>query len=586
MKILKSLLTIAFISLGTVAILKPDRAIAAEKIGFSVPFLGKFHVMVEDLEIFAESGEITPSFAFYTKFLDQESLDKFRQVLQTSISDDPVEVYRITNNSMGKDALRRLGKVVYTHPERNGLYPIRSALISAAAEPDGLTPINFLRHFPTEEIQLNTQIILAIAKEARNLFEYKYTTVTAIAKQSEQEIALSQESAPDSNFGELLDLTQPGQYKVRRREMSFSTDSPSQTSRDFNRDYNLLVNIYLPTESKKLAPLVVIAHGFGAKGSDYDEIAIHLASYGYIVAIPEHGGRDNNYQKALLRGEKGEDINRIEFYSRPQEISHVLDRLETHPDFRDNINWSQVGVLGHSLGGTTAFLVSGAALNWDRIQNICQQDNFVLNVSVFLQCRAKNLPPGEYNFRDSRIKAVVALNSIGSLVLGPESMGNIEIPTLIAGGTNDFIAPFIEEQVHPFLWLNTAHKYLATVVGGNHVTNSDQNNFSGVSDVSEGAKFTADQNYFKALSLAFFETHVRNIPEYESYLTAGYVKTISQPQLPIHLIHSLTSAQLELAYGDKPPIPPVPAPVVATIRPNPNTQISVNNNTAYNFEGD
>ena len=54
--------------------------------------------------------------------------------------------------------------------------------------------------------------------------------------------------------------------------------------------------------------------------------------------------------------------------------------------------------------------------------------------------------------------------------------------------------------------------------------------------------------------------------------------------MPIYLINSLTSEQLELAYGDKPPIPPVPAPVVATIPQNQNTGFLVNSDLTYNFE--
>ncbi|NJR48133.1 MAG: hypothetical protein HC775_21895 [Hyellaceae cyanobacterium CSU_1_1] len=90
----------------------------------------------------------------------------------------------------------------------------------------------------------------------------------------------------------------------------------------------------------------------------------------------------------------------------------------------------------------------------------------------FYSVEPKNLPPGNYNLQDDRIKAVAAFNPVGSVVLGRESMGDIKVPTLIAGGTQDFIAPYVDEQVHPFLWLNSKHKYLATVVGGSHTLSS------------------------------------------------------------------------------------------------------------------
>ena len=62
---------------------------------------------------------------------------------------------------MREDLLEQLREVIYTHPGRNGLYAIRSALILAAADSEGLTAINVMRHFPTSEIQLNSKLIFS-----------------------------------------------------------------------------------------------------------------------------------------------------------------------------------------------------------------------------------------------------------------------------------------------------------------------------------------------------------------------------------------------------------------------------------------
>ena len=566
MKVFKLLLTLAAISLGTVGtLIKSNPATAAERMSFSLPVVGEFYVSVDDLDTFARSGEITPSLAFYAKRVEEKSLKQFRQILQTSLINDPTTVYRITHTPLGEDVLRRLGELVYTHPQRNGFYAIRAAAIQGAAEPEGLTPISFLRHFPTKEIQLNASLVFSIVKEVGDLFEYKDTTVDAIAQASQQEIASSPLATTNSN--QLPDLSQPGKYQYRRQSTAFSINSPRQTSSGFVGVYDLEVQIYLPVGLQKPAPLAVIDHGFGAKGSDYDYLAKHLASHGYAVALPEHGGSNESYKKAFLSGQAGGDIiSPVEFYSRPRDITHLLNELEQSADFQGKINWSQVGILGHSLGGTTALLVSGAALNWDRVNNVCKPDQFVFNVSVFLQCRAKNLPPGNYNFHDPRIKGVVALNTVASLVLGPESMSQIEIPTLIAGGTQDMVAPFVEEQVHPFLWLNSKHKYLASLVGGNHAPKKKP--VMQVSNSSAGSSLNLDENYYKILTLAFFNAHISDRPQYQSYLTAAYAENISNPELPIHLIRSLVPERLESAYGKEPPTAPIPASVMANSAQN------------------
>ena len=539
MKILRLLLTIAIVSLGTAVTLQPNSAIAAEKVTFSVPIFGQFSLLVADLEKYADSGEVTPKLAFYTKFLDPIAFQQFRHILQTSLIDDPVTVYRLTNTPLGEEILTRLGTLIYTHPERNGIYAIRAALIAGTAEPEGLTLLNFFRHFPTQEIQLNTASAISLFQEMKHLFKDRETTIKAIAEASKQEIALSQDSS-SLNRQKFTNLSQSGQYQTRHQKITLTVDNSRQTSLGFNDSYELKAEMYLPLEQNQRAPLIVIDHGFGAKAADYQELAKHLASYGYIVALPEHSSRINNEQQAVLSTEVAVNFSSVEFYRRPKDITQLLNELEKHPDFSQQINWSEIGIMGHSLGGTTALLVSGANLDWDKIQNVCSQDNFLFNVSLFLQCRAKNLPPGDYNFRDSRIKAVMALNSIGSVVLSQKSMSKITIPTLIVGGTQDFIAPFVNEQVYPFVWLDTTHKYLATIVGGGHVSRTSQSNATAVEDVFLPSNSIGDQDYLKALSLAFFEAHVRDRSEYQSYLTADYAQKISHPELPLRLIRSLT----------------------------------------------
>ncbi len=574
MKKLRLILGIALTSWGILAVFKPPPLIAAEKIAFSLSVFGEFTLPVEDLEIFAKEGRITSKFAYYANRIESKTLQQLRRILQTSFTKDPVEVYRLTNTPMGEDFLRRLGNIIYTHPQRNGFYAIRAALIQASGEPEGLTAINFLQHFPTKEIQFNAKSILAIVKEAESFFDYKDSTVKAIAQQAEREIA----SRSNAEIKKIPDLRQPGDRQVDQKTITFPIDELRQTDSGFAGNYNLDVDIYSSRKlnqpapldvdiysSRKLnqpAPLVIITHGFGSHRSDFDYLAKHLASYGYVVAIPEHIGSSHRYKQAYMRGEVSVAVSPVEFYSRPRDITYLLDRLEQHPDYQPQINWSQIGVLGHSLGGTTALLVSGAPLNLTRLTDVCDRDRFPLNISLFLQCRASSLPPGNYNLRDPRIKAVAVFNPVTSSVLGIESMQQIALPTLIIGGTRDFVSPYIEEQVHPFLWLTTPHKYLATIVNGSHFSTVDEANIVDINNFINGSEANFGQDYLKALSLAFLEVHLRDREQYRASLRAAYGHKISNPKLPLHLIQSLTSEQLELAYGKTPPITPIPESLV------------------------
>ena len=162
--ILKSV-TIAGLGL-LVLTLKPQAAIGAEKVKLIYgPFNGR--VSVKSLEIYAKTGEITPEFKMYSRFLDQETLTQLRFWLNNRFQSDRVEVYRFTNTPEGEKFLTQLGTAIKTHPKQNGVYAIRSALIEAADKPnnsDGWTVVEAMYHFPTEDLQINTRKLFKLKK--------------------------------------------------------------------------------------------------------------------------------------------------------------------------------------------------------------------------------------------------------------------------------------------------------------------------------------------------------------------------------------------------------------------------------------
>ena len=547
-------------SLGVMSIaLKPKPSLGAERISFYLPVFGEFHISVDSLETFAEEGRITKDFEFYAKRFDRETLAELRRLLQQQYKISPTIIYKLTNAPLGERFLRQLGEIIYTHPERNGIYAIRAAMILAASDPEGLTAINLMRKFPTEEIQVNSKLIFSLVEETNNFLAYNDSTVKAIAQIADREI----DSQPRIDFARLPDLRQPGDYAVERKTMSFEVERVRQTEIGLSDSYQFESDAYLPKDLTKPAPLAIITHGFTSSREEFQYLAEHLASHGYIVLVPEHIGSDVEYKEAFLRGEQTVTVSPIEFYSRPQDITTLLDEVE-ESELNSLINWEQVGIFGHSFGGNTALVVAGAPINQERINQVCQENEPSLNASMLLQCRASFLPPIDFDQRDSRIKAVIAANPVTSTVLGPESMGKIDIPTMMLGGSKDIAAPFIMEQAHPFLWLKTKHKYLGVMAGGTHgyEINRGQTDNSNSSGLFANPQPELRRSYLKAMSLAFFESYVGDSqgdrPNYQVYLSPAYARYISDEKLPLYLIESLTPEQLELAYGDTPPTPPIP----------------------------
>jgi hypothetical protein len=258
-KRLKIIYTGLFTSLALISLaLKPKPILGAERISFSLPVLGEFHVSINSLELFAKEGEIASDLKLYTSRLDQQTLAQLRQGLQQKFDVNPILVYRLTNMQMGEKFLKEIGEVIYTHPNSNGLFAIRSALILAAADSKGLTAINVMRHFPTQEIQINTKLLFSLVKDTANFLAYNKTTVKAIASEANREVT----PQPQIDFGQLPDLRQPGSYSVKQKTLTFKIKRVRQTSLGFANSYNLDADIYLPEGLLQPAPLVVISRRF------------------------------------------------------------------------------------------------------------------------------------------------------------------------------------------------------------------------------------------------------------------------------------------------------------------------------------
>lgn len=151
-------MSIVLCSLPSVLLISSP-ASSAEKIKLIYgPFNAK--IPIDCLKTYAETGKITGEFRLYAKFLDQKTLIQLHHWLQKRFDSDQVEIYKYTHTPEGEEFLKQLGTAVKTHPQRNGFYAIRSALIEAADKPnesDGWTLIDAMYKFPTDDLQINTR---------------------------------------------------------------------------------------------------------------------------------------------------------------------------------------------------------------------------------------------------------------------------------------------------------------------------------------------------------------------------------------------------------------------------------------------
>lgn len=189
---LSTLITTGLILSSLILTTKPVKSAEKVKLIYG-PFNGK--VSLDSLETYAKTGKKTGEFKMYSKFLDQKALTQLREWLNSRFESDRVEIYKFSNSPEGEKFLTELGTAIKTHPERNGLYAIRSSLIEAAdipGESDGWTMIEAMRNFPTEDLQINTKDLFKLKENwakngnqnqaAMNIFTTKQSETQASAQ--------------------------------------------------------------------------------------------------------------------------------------------------------------------------------------------------------------------------------------------------------------------------------------------------------------------------------------------------------------------------------------------------------------------
>ena len=509
-------------------------AVAAERIYASYAPL-ESSISVAALEIYAKDGKVEKDLAALARYLNPQQLAQVRRVLLNRIELSPVAISQFLYTPIGETLLERLGQVIQTGSRQPGFYALRAALILAAADPqEGLTLLNVLRRFPTSSIRINLRRSLQIVEELEQLLDHTNQAITLI-----EQVSAATTAMPSINFSQLPDLRRRGRFTWNKQTLTLLP----------RRNRPLLADIYLP-RTQTPALVIVISHGLGSDRSSFEYLATQFASYGFAVAVPEHPGSNAEQLQLLLAGQSNKITEPQEFINRPLDVKYLLNELErldkSDPSFQ--LNLQQVGVIGQSFGGYTALALAGASLNFKQLQKDCHHINDSFNVSLLLQCRAIELPATQYNLRDERVKAAIAINPITSSVFGQAGLSQIQIPVMLVSSSADRVAPALSEQILPFTWLVTLEKYLVLLQGGTHFSTIGETNPRteplAIPSQVIGPDPMIARRYMKALSVAFFQTYVAGMSQYRPYLSTDYTQAISQAPISLSLVQSLPATLL------------------------------------------
>ena len=493
---------------------------ASELLSFSYGPLIR-SLRISSLQAFAKDGSIADDLAFFLQFTPANQREDLRSALVQRADVDPLLVSQFFNSRIGADVLERLGRGITMQRGGNGKFALRSALVGAAFSSDGLSLLNVLQQLPTN-IQLHGEALVGAAKTGEKVIAATEAITSALRSLSAKEAAAQ---AP-VDFNSMPDPGKPGPFSVRKQVWNLV---------DASRQRSFYVDIYIPEKNTAAQiPVILFSHGLASRPEDYAEGLKHLASYGYVVAAPQHPGSDTIWLKAMLKGLHQDIFDVQDFIQRPKDISYVIDELgrRNASSFAGKLNLASVGMAGHSFGGYTALAVAGATIDFDHLQADCSRPYGALDISLLLECRALELPRKSYALNDPRARAVFAANPVMRSIFGPKGIGAIAIPVMLASGSYDPAAPPALEQALPFTWLKEPKKYWMLLEGQAHVNFNEIDPGIKKTIESVGALTLPSQgligNYVKATTFPFFEINLRNNNAYLPFLTSSYSKYLSK----------------------------------------------------------
>ena len=195
-------------------------------------------------------------------------------------------------------------------------------------------------------------------------------------------------------------------------------------------------------------PVIIFSHGHQNNAIDYVYTLEALASFGFIVAAPDHlnGTQDdvridfiNSMAQSTVipcfdglpspcaRGAVPKSMT-----DRAHDISAVIDALPTW--FGDRVDLSRVGLMGHSRGTVTALVAAGGSATW-------------------------NLDP------DPRVKAIMGLAIGVSAITFGADVQDVTVPALLVAGTSDSTLPVSEAA---FDILASTEKHIVLIENAKH----------------------------------------------------------------------------------------------------------------------
>ena len=222
-------------------------------------------------------------------------------------------------------------------------------------------------------------------------------------------------------------------------------------------------------------PLVVLSPGFSIGASSYAWLAEHLASYGFVVVSPDH-------HETL---DPGNELWRAAI-TRPQDVLTLFAYLDEQVSPDDSleglIDTDLVALIGHSYGGYTSLVASGAQIDTDAFKSQCESVSETDEPGAWL-CEQllphmadmvalaglDSIPDGLWPaWADPRVDAIVPMAG-DAFFFGQAGLAEIGVPVMAIGGTNDDDSPYMWGTYPTYEYVSSPRKVRVALEGAEHM---------------------------------------------------------------------------------------------------------------------
>ena len=274
-------------------------------------------------------------------------------------------------------------------------------------------------------------------------------------------------------------------------------------------------------------PLVLFSHG--NKGINYQSFSFteYLASHGFVVAAPNHPGN------TMIDNPNDQTVAQIAL-DRPGDLAVVLAELlkanasASHALYK-SFHTAKVGVAGHSFGGYTALVASGATVDVSAAAARCKagtpSDIFCPYIKFWSAGKTITRPAAL-----AKLKVGLALAPGGYAAFGQKGLTGVKIPMMLMGGSLDKMTTMKAEVSPIFKDLGATPRYLVQITGAGHMSFTDICRIPGswlipgLKDFCTGKLMKIDRGFeiINTLGTAFLRLHLKGEKGLAPYLTAKW----------------------------------------------------------------